>query len=293
MTDERTIAVLGAGGTMGRPMAANLARAGLSVRGWNRTREKAEPLAGDGVEIVDEPAGAARDAAVLVTMLADKEAVLEVAGDALGAAADEVLWLQMSTIGIEGTEACATLASERGATFVDAPVLGTKAPAEAGELVVIASGPAKAREPAEPIFDAVGQRTVWAGEAGAGTRLKLVANAWVVSIVEGIAETVALAEGLGVDPAGFLDVVKGGAMDLPYLQMKGKAIIERDFEPSFKLRLAAKDAGLVVEAARDASLDLPMMRTIAERMREGTSEHGDKDMAATYLTSAPEAAARE
>ena len=282
MADRPTIAVLGAGGIMGRPMAANLAAAGFRVHGWNRTREKAEQ---DGVEVLDSPADAARDAGIVLTMLAEADTVLDAVGEALG---DGTLWLQMSTIGIDGTVRCGELARERGATFVDAPVLGTKGPAEAGELVVIASGPDDARQRAEPVFDAVGKRTAWAGEAGAGTRLKLVANAWILSLVEAVGETMALSEGLGVDPNAFLEVVSGGAMDVPYLQLKGKAILEGDFEPAFRLRLAAKDAALVADAARDAGLDLPLVVAIRDRMAEGIEEHGDKDMAATYLTSAPD-----
>jgi 3-hydroxyisobutyrate dehydrogenase len=282
MAEERTIAVLGAGGIMGRPMAANLAAAGFTVRAWNRTREKAEQ---DGVEAFDSPGAAAEGADTVLTMLSDAQAVLDAAGEALGD--DDLLWLQMSTIGIEGTERAKALASERGATFVDAPVLGTKGPAEAGELVVIGSGPDDVHGRAEPVFDAVGSRTVWVGDSGAGTRVKLVANAWVVSVMEGIAETLAFGEGIGVEPETFLDVVDGGAMDLPYLHVKGKAIIERSFEPSFKLALAAKDAALVMEAAQEAGLDLPLLRTVRDRMLEGAEEHGDEDMAATYLTSAP------
>jgi 3-hydroxyisobutyrate dehydrogenase len=128
---------------------------------------------------------------------------------------------------------------------------------------------------------------MWVGEAGAGSRLKVVTNSWIVSVVEGAAESLALAEGLGLDPQLLLEAVADGPLDLPYLQMKGKAIIERDFEPSFKLALAAKDAGLVEEAAHDHGLDLPVVRAIRARLEEGAAEHGDADMCATYLTSAP------
>src|SRR5205807_1209873 len=116
------------------------------------------------------------------------------------------------TIGVAATERCASLAADAGVSFVDAPVLGTKAPAEAGELVVLASGPDEARESCDPIFDTVGKKTLWLGEAGAGTRLKLVTNAWLVAVVEGIAETFAFAEGLGVDPSSFLEAVAGGPL---------------------------------------------------------------------------------
>jgi 3-hydroxyisobutyrate dehydrogenase len=138
----------------------------------------------------------------------------------------------------------------------------------------------------QPLFDLIGQRTMWVGDIGAGTRLKLATNSWVLTVVEGAAETLALAEGLGLDPQLVLEAVGGGPLDLPYLQMKGKAMIERSFEPSFRLTLAAKDAALVTAAAERNNLDLPLLRVISERLEEGKEEHGEKDMSATYLTSA-------
>ena len=287
MADKETIAVLGAGGTMVPPMARNLARAGFGIRAWNRSPDKAQPLADDGVQVLDSPAKAARGADVILTMLADADAVLESMPQALSTEpAGEAVWLQMSTIGESGTERCIALAREHGLEFVDAPVLGTKQPAEQGRLVILASGPDRLKQRLEPIFDAVGQRTMWLGGAGQGTKLKLVTNAWIVAIVEGAAEAMALAEGEGLDPQLLLEAVKGGPLDLPYLQMKGQAIIARDFTPSFTLKLAAKDAGLVEEAARRRNLELPVVSAIRRRMEQGISEHGDKDMSATFLTSA-------
>lgn len=192
----------------------------------------------------------------------------------------------MSTIGEEGTERCRELASQHGIDFFDAPVLGTKQPAEQGKLVVLASGPEELRDRVQPLFDVVGRRTIWVGEAGLGTRLKLATNSWILAVVEGVAETLALAEGLDLDPRLVLEAVEGGPLDLPYLQMKGAAILERNFEPSFKLELAAKDAALVQTAAERRGLDLPLLDTIRARMEAGAEQHGDEDMSATYLTSA-------
>jgi 3-hydroxyisobutyrate dehydrogenase len=290
MTSADPVAVLGAGGMMGLPMARNLARAGIDVRAWDRTRAKAEPLAADGVQIFDTPAQAAHGAGVVLTMLADADVVIaSMDGDqgALSAARDSTVWVQMSTIGEAGTERCAKLAQDRGVAFVDAPVLGTRQPAEQGQLVVFASGPNELQQRVQPIFDAVGQRTMWVGEAGAGTRLKLVTNFWLVVVVEGGAETIALAEGLGLDPALLFEAIEGGALDLPYLRMKAKSMLERSFEPSFRLGLAAKDAGLVEEAAKRHGLDLPLASVIHARMEQGAREHGHEDLSATFLTSAP------
>jgi 3-hydroxyisobutyrate dehydrogenase len=134
------------------------------------------------------------------------------------------------------------------------------------------------------VFDAVGQKTLWVGAAGAGSRLKLVVNSWVLTVTEGTAETIALAEGLGLDPSLLFEAIDGGALDLPYLRVKGNAMIQRNFDPAFRLELAAKDARLVEDSARRAGLDLPVLAAVAQRMTEGAKKHGDKDMAATYLT---------
>ncbi len=290
MAGEKTIAVLGAGGVMGLPIARNLARAGFDVRAWNRSTEKTQPLTDDGVEIVASAAEAAEGAGVVLTILSDAEAVVAVmagGGRALSAMGEDSIWIQASTIGEQGTQRCIALAAERGVGFVDSPVLGTKAPAEQGKLVVLASGRDDLRARVAPIFDVIGQRTMWVGEAGSGTLLKLVSNTWILSVVEGSAEALALAEGVGVDPKLLLEAVAGGPLDLPYLQVKGNAIMQRDFEPSFRLALAAKDARLVEETARRHNLDLPLVTTIRERLDEGSRAHGDLDMCATYLTSAP------
>jgi 3-hydroxyisobutyrate dehydrogenase len=284
------VAVFGAGGTMGQPMARHIAEAGMEVRAWNRTREKAEPLAGKGIRIADTAADAAAGADIVLTILSDAEAVIstmEGADGALAGAERGAIWLQMTTIGIEGNERCAVLAEQAGLVLVDAPVVGTKKPAEEGKLTVLGSGPEEAREPCEPIFKAIGQRTIWLGEAGNATRMKLVINSWLLSLVQGLAETISFAEGIGVDPSQFLEVISGGATDTPYAQMKGAMMVEGDFEPSFKLGLAAKDARLVMEAASRHDLELPMLEAINERLDEAAREHGDKDMAATYLASAP------
>jgi 3-hydroxyisobutyrate dehydrogenase len=170
MAPDTCIAVLGAG-TMGRPMARNIARAGFAVRAWNRTPEKAAPLEEDGVEVCGSPAQAAEGADVLLTMLADVDAVLDAVEDAVSGLREGAIWLQMSTVGEVGTERCAELAGAHGLVFFDAPVLGTKQPAEEGKLVVLASGPDEAAEKVGPIFSAVGQKTMWLGRTGNGTRL--------------------------------------------------------------------------------------------------------------------------
>jgi 3-hydroxyisobutyrate dehydrogenase len=283
MTDQPTVALLGTG-TMGAGMARNIAAAGLPLTVWNRTRAKAEPLAGARVRVADSPADAVREADLVVTMLFDVESVESALAEARGDLRPGATLVQMSTVGVDGADRLASLAKDLGLVYVDAPVLGTKKPAEDGALVVLASGPESAREVVRPLLDAVGSRTVWVGEAGQGTRLKLVANSWVLTVVEGIAESLTLAKALGVAPEQFLDVVKGGAMDAPYVQLKGKAMLAGDFTPSFGLDGAAKDAGLIVDAARAAGADLAVIEAVQQHFaRALDAGHGDLDMAATYL----------
>jgi|HubBroStandDraft_1064217.scaffolds.fasta_scaffold14816_2 3-hydroxyisobutyrate dehydrogenase len=285
--DDRTIAVLGAGGIMGQPMTRNLARAGFAVRAWNRTRRKAEPLADDGAVIAGTPAKAASGADVVLTMLADTDAVLAAMSGpngALGEMSGSSAWLQMSTIGEAGTAQCARLADRRGIPFVDAPVLGTLQPAEEGKLVILASGQDRLLDQLSPVFGSIGQRTIRLGAAGQGSRLKLVLNSWVLAVVEAGAEMITLAEAMGFDQRLIFQALENSPLDLPYLRLKSKAIMERSFEPAFRLRLAAKDAALVDEAARTRGLDLPVLTAISERLALGIAEHGEKDLCATYLT---------
>ena len=193
-----------------------------------------EPLA-DVATVAGSVAEAVRGADVVVTMLFDADSVAASMEQARGELGDDTVWLQQSTVGVEGSERLAALAADLGVTYVDAPVLGTRKPAEDGALVVLASGPADGRARIDPVLEAIGSRTIWVGEAGGGSRLKLAANAWVFTVVEGIAESLTLTRGLGLDPALFLEAVQGGALDAPYVQLKGKAMLAGSFDPAFAL----------------------------------------------------------
>jgi 3-hydroxyisobutyrate dehydrogenase len=270
------VALLGTG-TMGAGMARNLLSAGHELHAWNRTRERAEPLVAGGAVVHDTPAAALDGADALVTMLAD--------GDAVAAAVDGlslggVPWAQMSTVAVTETGA---LAARAQGTFVDAPVLGSKPGAEAGELIVLAAGRPDVRARLAPVFDAVGARTIDVGnEPGAGTRMKLVLNHWVIALVEGLAETVLLAEGLELEPQAFLDIIDGGPMGPPYAKLKGANMVARSYEPNFSLKLAHKDAGLIAAAAEAAGIELPLARLVRERMSMAIEAgHGEDDFSAT------------
>jgi 3-hydroxyisobutyrate dehydrogenase len=291
MADNNAIAILGTG-IMGSAMARNLVLAGINVRVWNRSREKAEPLSEDGAKVAESPAEAAEGAGFVLTMLADADAVADaVEGDdgALSALPDDGVWLQMSTVGLEGQERLAGIADEHGVAYVDAPVLGTKEPAERGQLIVLASGPEEVHERCEPVFDAVGGKTLWLGLAGAGSSLKLVTNNWIVGLLGALAETISFARAVGVDPSQFLQAIEGGPLGVPYAQMKGQMMIEEEFPTSFSAKLARKDAGLVLEAAQANGLRIPLTEAVAARFDETIDAgHGEDDMAAIYQAAKPD-----
>ena len=288
----RRVAVLGMG-IMGAPMARNLLRAGHEVTVWNRTVKKAEALEEAGARVASTPADTVRGVEIVLTMLADALAVEEtlVGSGALDVMPQGALWIQSSTIGVAATERLAEQAGERGITFVDAPVLGTKKPAEDGQLFMLASGPEEARARCEPVFDAISRGHVWLGEAGLGTRLKLVVNSWILCTIENLSETFVLARTLGVDPRSFLEAISGGGMDMPYAHLKGEAILNQDFPASFPLVHARKDVALILDAAGE--VELPLVRaTLQQFDRAFELGHGDEDMSAVYYASAANAGVR-
>ena len=262
-------AVLGIG-TMGAGMARNLLKAGLPVDVWNRTPERAAALAAEGAVAHESPAQAVAHADVVITMLADAEAVRLVAfGEGmLAAMRPGAVWSQMGTIGVAAVdELAARVRDERpDVYFVDAPVSGTRGPAEAGELLILASGPEEAKHVLEPVFDAIGRKTKWLGEAGAGSRLKLVMNSWLVFLVEGTAEILALADSLGVDHDEVLDFLGAGNLASPFALTKFRKMAAADDSPDFSLQWALKDIRLALSAASDRPL--PVLAAIGERWDE-------------------------
>ncbi|CAN5588211.1 NAD(P)-dependent oxidoreductase [soil metagenome] len=288
---DNIVAVLGTG-IMGSGMARNLLAAGMEVRVWNRSRDKAEPLAEDGANVVDSPAEATEGANFVLTMLADAAVPEEVIATdgVLSGLSDGGVWLQTATVGTAGNERLAKIAAEQGVAYVDAPVLGTKQPAEQGQLVVLASGPEEVRERCEPVFEAVGAKTLWLGEAGAGSRLKLVVNNWIVGLLGALAETISLARAIGVDPTSFLETIEGGPLGVPYAQMKGQMMIEEEFPTSFSAKLARKDLGLVLKAAESQSLHLALSEALAGHFDQTIEAgRGEEGMAAIFEATKPDA----
>jgi len=270
-------------------MAASALRAGIPTIVWDRRMEAARDLAERGAEVAETAADAARRAAVVVTMVTDADAVMSVARDQgmLAALAPGAIWVQMSTIGVAGTgRVVAMAATERpDVTLVAASVSGSKDPAERGQLTIFASGPGDARPRVAPLFDALGQQTIWVGEAGAGTRLKLVNNTWLAFATEAVAASVALARQLGLDTATVADALAGSPLVSAWQEAKLQRIAGGEFTAQFALSLAVKDVHLALEAA--GADRFAVLACLADEWQQAVDQGlGDQDL--TIVTRALE-----
>jgi 3-hydroxyisobutyrate dehydrogenase len=277
------VTVLGTG-TMGAGMVRALRRAELPVRAWNRNSEKARELTDTGAEAFDTPEEAVTGADVVLTMLLDADAVIDVMTKAAPAAG--TVWMQSSTVGIEGAERVAATARELDLVLVDCPVLGTRKPAEDGALVMLASGPAESRARIDPVLDALGAKTLWLGDAGAGTRLKLACNAWVFMVTAGVAQSIELTRALGLDPRDFLAAIEGGPLDAPYVHIKSVNMLDENYPVSFGLTGAAKDARLIVAALQATGVSERLTAAVLETMDAAADrlpDPGAVDMAALIV----------
>lgn len=251
------VAVLGIG-TMGHGMAASILRAGLPTIVWDRHPERTADLAARGAEVADTAAEAAQQAGIVVTMVPDADAVISVARDEgmLAALAPGAIWVQMSTIGLAGINSIIAMADHErpDVMLLDAPVSGSKDPAEQGQLIIFASGPDEARPRVAALFGALGRRTIWVGAAGAGTRLKLVNNTWLAFEAEAVAASVALAQRLGLRTETVVDALDGSPIVSAWQEAKLQRIVRGDFSAQFALSLALKDVQLALQAAGDGQL---------------------------------------
>jgi 3-hydroxyisobutyrate dehydrogenase len=274
-------------GIMGSAIAATAARRGLAVTGWDRDPQRAAALAPDGIRAAETLLGAVADADVVVTMVPDGDAVIDVMEGRGGFAAlrPGASWVQMSTIGVDGTDRARRLAATRSdVTFVDAPVSGSKVSAEQGHLLILASGDReRAGAAVQHFFDAAGAAQ-WLGAAGGGTRMKLIFNAWIAIMMEGIAEIAILAGALGVDQQRFASLATGGPLVPPWALAKLKKIADdTTADTEFPLRWADKDVRLALSAAGDARDRMPVLGTIDTRWARAVDRFGSDDLSAIYV----------
>jgi len=276
------VAVLGTG-IMGAAMTRNLIAAGLRTTVWDRSPAATVPLSEAGAQVAASPADAVRDAQIVITMLPTAEVVTSVVldGDVAAAFAQDAVWAQMGTIGLAATTA---IGSQLGqlrpdVMFVDAPVSGSKGPAETGKLLILASGPAAAAQALHPVFSAIGRKTLWLGQAGQGSRMKLAVNAYMSILIEGVAEALELASRFGIDDAQLAEAIEGGPLDAPIADAKLHKMEQQDFSPEFPLEWALKDVDLAIEAA-DGS-QLPLLAALSRQWQSAVDAgHGRQDVSA-------------
>ena len=284
-TDGTAVAVLGTG-IMGSAMTRNLLAAGLTTRVWDQSASATGPLAEAGAVVAPSARAAVQGAGVVITMLPTADVVESVIfdGGVADAFADGSVWAQMGTIGVEATLRMKDrLASRRpGVIFVDAPVSGSKGPAEQGQLLILASGPAVAAEAVRPVFDAIGRKTVWLGEPGRGSQVKLVVNAYLSILIEGVAETMELADRLGISHQQLADVIEGGPLDAPLAGAKLHKMDRQDYGAEFPLQWALKDVDLAITAANGGTL--PLLTALSRQWHVAVAAgHGHQDISAARL----------
>lgn len=283
-----TTAFLGLG-TMGRAMATSALRAGIPTIVWNREPQATRNVAELGAEVAETAADAARRAEIVVTMVTDADAVISIARDEgmLAALAPGTIWVQMSTIGVEGIDRVAAIvdADRPDVTLLDAPVSGSKVPAEQGQLTIFASGPEEARSRVDPLFEALGQRTIWVGAVGAGSRLKLVNNTWLAFTSEAVVSSIALARRLGLGTETVIDALGGGPLVAPWQAAKLQRIANDDYSTQFGLSLALKDVHLALQAADDGRF--AALASLADEWQHAV-DHGLGEQDVTVMTRALE-----
>jgi 3-hydroxyisobutyrate dehydrogenase len=270
---------------MGKSMAANLLKVGFSVVVWNRTRARAQELAQQGARVAGTPREAAASADVLLTMVSDPPALEEVlwgADGALEGLRRGSAYIDSSTVAPALARRIAAACAERGAEFLDAPVTGGTWGAEKGELIFMVGGNAETLKRVEPVLSAMGKRWFHLGPHGAGQTVKLAMNMILALEVDALAEALALVTGAGLPGERLIEVLQSSMARAMVLDMKAPMMLERNYAPSFPLRLMHKDLGLALDLANQLGVPLPATAAAREIYNsvKGAAKKEDVDYAA-------------
>ena len=269
-------------GLMGSAMARRMASQGIEVIAWDADPDHVAALEQHGVRASAAAGDVVSTADVVITMLPTAEIVWTVIEPLLAQWPKRTIWLQMSSVGAAEADDLAQAAAAHDVVCFDAPVSGSTRPAEEGRLTILVSGPETARPSVDPILAALGSRVQFVGEAGQGSRLKLAANHWMISMVAALAETMHLCELMGLDQQQFVSLLDGGPLGSPYGLDKLAEMTRHEYPAGFPVRLAVKDLGLVREVADGAKVEMPVLAAALERMHAAIPSHGDDDLAAVY-----------
>jgi 3-hydroxyisobutyrate dehydrogenase len=285
-TEEVRVGLLGVG-LMGSAMARRLLEWDIAVVAWDRNAEAVRALEGRGGQPAAGPSEVVSGAGVVVTMLPTADIVLDVIGPLLRDWPQDTIWLQMSSVGAAEADRLAQVAAAHGIRLVDAPVSGSTHPAEQGQLTILASGPDSARTVVEPIFDALASRVLWVGEAGMGSRLKMAANHWMITMVGALAESMHLCQAMGLDQERFIELLDGGPLGSMYAVQKLQEMRRHEYPAGFPVRLALKDLQLVREVEQSSRDAMPLLDVVLERFMTASQDLADQDLAAIYELGTP------
>jgi 3-hydroxyisobutyrate dehydrogenase len=274
-------------GLMGSAMAHRLLDQDVAVIAWDRNAEPVRDLEGRGGEPAETPGDVVHGAGVVITMLPTAEVILDVVEPLLNDWPEDTIWLQMSSVGAAEADQLTQAATAHAVTLVDAPVSGSTHPAEVGQLTILASGPDSARSAVEPIFDALASRVLWVGAAGMGSRLKLAANHWMITMVAALAESMNLCQVMGLDQQQFISLLDGGPLGSAYALQKLDEMRRHQYPAGFPVRLALKDLQLVSEVQQGSRATMPLLDVTLERFTTASQELADQDLAAIYELDRP------
>jgi 3-hydroxyisobutyrate dehydrogenase len=279
--EQVRVGILGIG-LMGSAMAGRLLDQGIAVIAWDRNTEHVRALEDRGATSAKEPAEVLSGTRAVITMLPTADVVLDVAEPLLDAWPKDTIWLQMSSVGAAEADQLTGVAEAHAITIVDAPVSGSTHPAEEGQLTILASGPDAAHVPVEPIFEALGSRVLWVGEAGMGSRLKLVANHWMITNVAALAESMHLCEAMGLEQRQLKALLDGGPLGSAYAVQKLDEMQRHQYPAGFPVRLALKDLELVREVEQKSGATMPLLDVVHEQFAAADRDFADDDLAAIY-----------
>jgi 3-hydroxyisobutyrate dehydrogenase len=288
--EKAGVGLLGVG-LMGTAMAHRLLDQGIAVIAWDLDSEHARALEARGGEPAQLPGEVVSGAEVVITMLPTADVILDVVGPLLDDWPEGTIWLQMSSVGAAEADQLTQTAEAHGITLVDAPVSGSTHPAEEGQLTILASGPDSVRPAVEPIFAALASRVLWVGEAGMGSRLKLAANHWMITMVAALAESMHLCEAMDLDQQQFIALLDGGPLGSVYAVQKLDEMRRHEYPAGFPVRLALKDLELVREVERTSAATMPLLDVAVERFTSAGEDLADQDLAAIYELDPPVGAA--
>jgi 3-hydroxyisobutyrate dehydrogenase-like beta-hydroxyacid dehydrogenase len=271
-------------GAMGSVMAGNILKGGYPLAVYNRTVARTAPLQAQGASVCTTPRELAAQSDSVVIMVTGPDDLLAVLNGPDGVAAGlgpGKAVINMGTVSDKATEQAAALVQAMGADYVDAPVSGSVKPATEAALVILAGCTASMLTRVTPLLQTMGREVVHCGDIGSGTRMKLVLNLMLGSMMESLAEAIILARSFELDPSVLLQALQGGAMAAPFYQLKGKAILDGDFTRQFPLHLLFKDLNLALEAARHRHVPLPQTAAVRECFSVAMARgYGDEDIAA-------------